>query len=176
MSFETVLRGTVTLSTYAATVCSAVFVYFGIYLMIKDLDKRVNADSGFFCRLHWFTQGAILACASLSMVVFLGYTYIMGYPLEEETYGGFYVSSLAKKFGFLRTDNGRAAYFLIAGVYCIPLLNILDSYTKVSPFYIVMGYTFGLISVIASLLLVFANLILHFLSPSEKGEKEHLVP
>uniref|UniRef100_A0A7S4QKL5 Uncharacterized protein n=1 Tax=Alexandrium monilatum TaxID=311494 RepID=A0A7S4QKL5_9DINO len=174
MSCNNFLRALIALSIYVATACSAMFVFFGIYLMCKDLDKRVNTDSGFFCRLHWLTQGVILACASLATVIFMLYTYIMGYPIEDQTYIGSFVAGLARRFGFLQTDTGRAVYFLVAGVYTVPLLNILDAYAQVSPFMIDLGYCFGVASIVASLTLISANVLIYFLP--EDGEKQHLSP
>merc|ERR1740121_2561386 len=116
----------------------------GLYIVLKPMNYTVNSEAGFFVRMHWFMQGLILTLTGLATALFMLYVYVLGYPIEETGYVGWFICNFARKFGFLQSETSRAVYFLICGMYVFPLLNILNGYTSVPAVFITLCYVLGL--------------------------------
>ncbi|CAK0889481.1 unnamed protein product, partial [Prorocentrum cordatum] len=115
----------------------------------------------FFVRLHWIVGGLVLASASLYAAAAVVYTEILGYEHQDPgektlTSLEYTMAIIRQQLGFLTNSVGRGMFFLFAGMFTFPVLDMLaECSSSVSTLWKLLGYNisiaamaFGLVAVL----------------------------
>eukprot|EP00928_Gymnodinium_smaydae_P051490 TRINITY_DN3503_c1_g1_i1.p1 TRINITY_DN3503_c1_g1~~TRINITY_DN3503_c1_g1_i1.p1 ORF type:complete len:308 (-),score=61.45 TRINITY_DN3503_c1_g1_i1:200-1030(-) len=161
-NWKTLVRSMINVTNLYGVFLCAFFFMLGMVLMLTPARHYKNKHEAEFVthtnRSFWFVQGMILQFLSLKAAVATIYCAVLGRdPRNIRT--GFFRKKLMIYLGSFVSEAGRALFYITAGVYVTPLMQIFGMMAEIDNHWVWFSYYAGITSIGSGLFLIVFDVV-----------------